>query len=129
MRPKQASGRITLKEVAAKAGVSASTASLVLTGKAEGRGIPAETNERVRRAALDLNYAPNLLLRSLRRGRTHVVSFYNGFRHRFARDLYMDRLSAAVEYSGGEYGYDVLVHCDFSRKPQETYQFLNGGLS
>lgn len=129
MRPKPASGRITLKEVAARAGVSASTASLVLTGKAEGRGIPAETNERVRRAALDLNYAPNLLLRSLRRGRTHVVSFYNAFRHRFVRDLYMDRLSAAVEYAGGNYGYDVLVHCNFSRKPQETYQFLNGGLS
>jgi DNA-binding LacI/PurR family transcriptional regulator len=122
-------GRTTLTEVANLAGVSPATASLVLTGKAVHRGIPDETNEKVRKAAEELNYVPNLLVRSLRRGRTQVISFYNAFRHRFQRDLYMDRLSSSIECAGGEFGYDVLVHSNFSRTTRETYEFLNGGLA
>lgn len=122
-------GRATLQEVAELAGVSATTASLVLAGKASNRRISAAAHERVQKAAEQLNYAPNLLVRSLRRGRTHIVMFYNSFRHRESSDLYMDKLATAVEYSGGVYGYDILVQCNFSRTPQETYQFLNGGLA
>lgn len=121
--------RTTLSAVAAKAGVSASTVSLVLAGKGHQRRIPEETRERVRRAADELNYAPNLLTRSLRRGRTHVLSFFNSFRHRDRGDLYMDRVSSAIETAGGEFGYDILLHCNFRRSPKEIYQFLNGGMS
>ena len=121
--------RTTLHEVATLAGVSASTVSLVLAGKAGHRRISEDTRARVKRAAEDLNYAPNLLTRSLRRGRTHILSFFSAFRHREEADLYMDSLSSAIEMCGGESGYDVLVHCNFSRSPREIYQFLNGGLS
>jgi len=121
--------RTTLYEVASRAGVSPSTVSLVLAGKADQRRIPQATRERVWSAAEELNYAPNLLVRSLRRGRTHVVSFYSTFRNRKRGDLYMDRIASAVETAGGEFGYDVLVHCNFRRTPRETYQFLNGGLA
>ncbi|AIE84456.1 LacI family DNA-binding transcriptional regulator [Fimbriimonas ginsengisoli] len=122
-------GRATLIEVATRAGVSATTASLVLSGKARSRRISADAHSRVQLAAEELNYAPNLLVRSLRRGRTHIVSFYNAFRTRESHDMYMDKLSAAVEYAGGTLGYDILVHCRFGRSPKETYEFLNGGLA
>lgn len=121
--------RTTLSEVALLAGVSPSTVSLVLTGKSDERRIPQETRDRVRQAAEDLNYAPNLLTRSLRRGRTHVLSFFSSFRHRDWGDLYMERISSAVETAGGEFGYDILVHCNFRRSLKETYQFLNGGMA
>ena len=121
--------RTTLHEVATLAGVSVSTVSLVLAGKAGNRRISEDTRARVKRAAEDLNYAPNLLTRSLRRGRTHVLSFYSTFRHREAADVYMDTLSSAIEMAGGEAGYDILVHCNFNRSPKEIYQFLNGGLA
>jgi LacI family transcriptional regulator len=68
-------------------------------------------------------------VRSLRRGRTHIISFYNAFRNRGATDLYMEKLSTAIEYSGGRFGYDILVHCNFTREPNEIYQFLNGRLA
>ncbi len=123
------SERTTLHEVAHLAGVSASTVSLVLAGKAGHRRISEATRARVRRAAEDLNYAPNLLTRSLRRGRTHILSFFSAFRHREDSDFYMDKLSSAIETAGGEAGYDVLVHCNFNRSPREIYQFLNGGLA
>ncbi len=128
-KERQQRERTTLYEVASRAGVSPSTVSLVLAGKADQRRIPQATRERVWSAAEELNYAPNLLVRSLRRGRTHVISFYSTFRNRRRGDLYMDRLASAVETAGGELGYDVLVHCNFRRTPRETYQFLNGGLA
>lgn len=119
--------RTTLSEVAKRAGVSRTTASLVLSGKASGHRISEETRRRVKEVAQELDYSPNLLVRSLQRGRTHVLSFFNAFRLRTVNDLYMDRLSTAIERAAGKLGYDVLVHCDFSRPPEETYRFLNGG--
>ena len=63
--------RATLREVADRAGVSTSTASLVFSGKGP---VAAETAERVREAAAALGYAgPNPLASSLRQGRAGVV--------------------------------------------------------
>lgn len=121
--------RTTLFKVAESAGVSMSTVSLVLAGKAADRRISEDTRARVQKAAEELNYAPNLLTRSLRRGRTHILSFYNAYRHREAADLYMDTLASAIEVAGGNKGYDILVHCNYGRSPREVYQFLNGGLA
>jgi len=119
--------RSTLSDVASRAGVSVTTASLVLGGKAKNHRISLETFERVQKAAGDLDYSPNLLIRSMQRGRTHVLSFYNSFRNRLTNDIYMNRLSTAIESAAGQHGYDVLVHCDFSRSPVDAYRFLNGG--
>lgn len=121
--------RATLGEVALRAGVSTSTVSLVLAGKATERRIGAETRDRVQAAAEELNYAPNLLTRSLRRGRTHVISFFSSFRQREWGDLYLDRLTSAVETAGGKYGYDVLIHCNYNRSQREVYESLNGGMA
>lgn len=121
--------RTTLSSVAARAGVSVSTVSLVLSGKDAERGIQNETRLKVLQAAEELNYAPNLLTRSLRRGRTNVFSFFSSFRHREWGDLYMDRVASAIETAAGDSGYDVLVHCNFSRTTKEICQYLNGGLS
>lgn len=122
-------GRTTLGDVASRAGVSLSTASLVLSNKAGELRISEEVHRRVERAAVELDYSPNLLVRSMQSGRTHVLSFFNGFRHRKANDLYMDQLSTALETAAGRLGYDILVHCDFSRSAEGTYRFLNGGLA
>src|SRR5690349_2546151 len=100
--------RPTLKEVARLAGVSVSTASFVLSGQSEERRISAEVSDRVRAVARERGYVPNLLVRSLQRGRTHALSFYNAFGSRALDDLYMDRVSNVVEFAAGARGYDVL---------------------
>jgi DNA-binding LacI/PurR family transcriptional regulator len=111
------------------AGVSASTVSSVLSGNSDHRRISDETHLRVRDAANALGYTPNLLHRSMRRGRTHVISLFNAFRIRKRGDLYLDRLAGAIEQAGGDFGYDILVHSNFKRAVKETYEFLNGGFS
>jgi DNA-binding LacI/PurR family transcriptional regulator len=70
--PLSVSKRPTSRDVARVAGVSQSTVSLVLAGKAEGRVKP-ETGQAVREAARRLGYRPNLAARNLRLGRTRTV--------------------------------------------------------
>ncbi len=60
-------------DVAKLAGVSQSTVSLVLSGKATGR-VSRETQEAVLRVAREIGYQPHLAPRTLRLGRTHVAA-------------------------------------------------------
>lgn len=126
---KQKTRRITLSTVANQAGVSLSTASLVLSGKARQRRISEDVHERVEQAARDLDYTPNMLVHSMQSGSTGVISFFNGYRSRSVNDLYMDQLSTSIERAAGVKGYDILVHCDFNRTIEQIYRSLNGGRS
>src|SRR4051794_14301678 len=65
-----AAGPATIADVAAEAGVSASTASRALNGVGRMRD---ETRERVREVALRLGFRPNEAARTLLRGRTFTV--------------------------------------------------------
>ena len=61
---------VTLKEVAARAGVSRSAVSRTFTA---GASVSARTREKVERAAQELGYAPNALASSLTTGRTKLI--------------------------------------------------------
>ena len=62
--PTTARPRVLLRDVAAHAGVSSTTASLVLGGR--DIRVTEQTRQRVLRAARELDYRPNLTARSLR---------------------------------------------------------------
>ncbi len=68
----------TLKDVAKLAGVSATTVSIVINGKAQERRISKETQDRVFTAVKQLNYKPNLNARKLRfkDGSKPSIAFY-----------------------------------------------------
>ena len=59
-----------IRSVAEKAGVSVTTVSHVVN---KTRFVAPETELRVRQAMQDLNYRPNILARSLRRGETKTI--------------------------------------------------------
>lgn len=67
-----AKGKVTLREVAARAGVHVSTASRALDSSGPARIGPA-TAERVRSAAAELGYSRDLLASGLKRGMTKSV--------------------------------------------------------
>ena len=119
--------RTTLTQVAREAGVSTATASMVLSGKSEDVRIALATADRVRAAALELDYSPNLLVHSLQRGTSKVLAFFSAFRNLADDDAYMDILSRALEQAAGRRGYDLLIHCAFERSVDETYRSINGG--
>ncbi|MDN3029306.1 LacI family DNA-binding transcriptional regulator [Streptomyces sp. S.PB5] len=65
--------RVTMADVARRAGVSPTTASFVLADRRDMR-ISGEAEERVRRAAQELGYRPNLTARGLRTSVTRTVA-------------------------------------------------------
>jgi LacI family transcriptional regulator len=67
------SGKPTLSDVAAKAGVAATTASYILNGRTLEMRISSDTEARVRRAARDLGYRPNRTAQSLRTASTRII--------------------------------------------------------
>ncbi len=127
MTRKGSSKRTTLTEVARVAGVSPATASMVLSGKGGDVRIASATAARVRAIAMDLDYSPNLLVRSLQKGSSGVLAFFSAFRVVVSDDVYMDRLSRGLELAAGRRGYDMLLHCAFERSIEQTYASINGG--
>jgi len=71
-RTTRSARKVTSVDVARHAGVSQSTVSLVLSGKATGRVSPA-TADAVRDAARELGYRPNAAARALRSGTTQAI--------------------------------------------------------
>lgn len=69
---------ITLKEVAARAGVSRSAVSRTFT---EGASVSAKTRKKVEKAANDLGYRPNALASSLTTGRTKLIGLISNNFH------------------------------------------------
>ena len=67
--------RVTLADVARRAGVSQTAASFVLSGRREEMRISADVEARVLRAAQEAGYRPNIVSRGLRTGTTQTIGF------------------------------------------------------
>jgi LacI family transcriptional regulator len=66
-------GKVTLRDVATRAGVSRTTASYILNGLSGQAGISPDTDKRVREVADALGYRPNRNARSLRTATTTTI--------------------------------------------------------
>ncbi|RYG48626.1 LacI family transcriptional regulator [bacterium] len=66
--------RVTIRDVAERAGVSAMAVSVVLNGTGSNVTVSPEKAERIRKAAQELRYQPNHLARSFRNRRTGQVA-------------------------------------------------------
>ncbi|HEJ9096144.1 TPA: LacI family DNA-binding transcriptional regulator [Serratia odorifera] len=65
--------RVTITDIAAQAGVSKSTASLVLNGRSKEYRVSDETRDRILALASELHYQPSIHARSLRSHRSHTL--------------------------------------------------------
>jgi LacI family transcriptional regulator len=64
---------VTIKDVAARAGVSTAAVSYVLNGRATQEKIPAETAQRILAVAREMQYRPNALARGLAGASTRAI--------------------------------------------------------
>jgi len=108
--------RVTIREVAALAGVSPSTVSRVLNGKDAGHMRP-ETKKRVLRVIEELEYTPMKAARSLRRQRTQVIGV-------LLPDISNPFLARGVESVAFEKGYSILI-CDSNHSVEKESRYLN----
>src|SRR4051794_40153526 len=91
--------RVTLADVAKTAGVSSTTASLVLSGRTRELRISRDVERRVRKAAEQLQYRPNIVSVGLRTGTTRTIGFVSDTvaTSRLAGDMIKGSLEAARE--------------------------------
>ena len=95
-------GKITSLEVAERAGVSRSAVSRVFT---PGASVSAKTAEKVRAAASELGYRPNVLARSLMTGRSRIIGLVVAYLDNLFYPMVLEKLSNALQAEG----YHVMV--------------------
>ncbi|MEL6799892.1 MAG: LacI family DNA-binding transcriptional regulator [Pseudomonadota bacterium] len=95
-------GKVTSLEVAERAGVSRSAVSRVFT---PGASVSAKTADKVRRAADELGYRPNVLARSLMTGRSRMIGLVVAYLDNHFYPGVLERMSNALQARG----YHVLV--------------------
>ncbi|MDR3708897.1 MAG: LacI family DNA-binding transcriptional regulator [Capsulimonadaceae bacterium] len=111
--------RTSLKHVAEKSGVSVTTVSCVLNGKAAGQ-IALRTQERVRQAAIELGYEPNRFARSLQARNAKIIGIVI---EDIRNPIFADMLETA-EVIAFDAGYQVIADTiGFSRPPGAQSRF------
>lgn len=94
--------RVTIKEVALAAGVSAQTVSRVLNDRPD---VSAETRDKIRQIIAELGYSPNVLARSLIQGRSHTLAVVG-----YGLGYYgPSRVLTGVERRANELGFSLLL--------------------
>ncbi|MCC1493760.1 LacI family DNA-binding transcriptional regulator [Cognatishimia sp. F0-27] len=96
------SGRITSAEVARRAGVSQSAVSRVFT---PGASASPATAAKVRKAAAELGYRPNVLARAMVSGRSRIIGLVVAYLENHFYPAALEKLSNALQTQG----YHVLI--------------------
>jgi DNA-binding LacI/PurR family transcriptional regulator len=94
--------KITSLDVARRAGVSQSAVSRVFT---PGGSASQRTVEKVRKAAEELGYRPNILARAMITGKSRIIGLVVAYLDNYFYPLAVERLSVALQ----KQGYHVLV--------------------
>jgi LacI family transcriptional regulator len=105
--------RLTIADVAKKAGVSIATVSRVLNGTAP---VDPETAERVRSTVSELKYVPHAAARTLASHRTDTI----GLLLPEISGAFFQPLLRGVEAGVSEAGYDLLIHSTQLRPENAT---------
>jgi LacI family transcriptional regulator len=90
------SKRVTLADVARRAGLSVSAASMILNGRPDTR-LSQDAHDRVHTAAAELGYRPNVAARGLKTDKTHTIAFVSDLvaTTRYASGLITGAIAAA----------------------------------
>ena len=94
--------RVTSIQVAKRAGVSQSAVSRVFT---QGASVSKKTADKVKKAAEELGYRPNVLARSLITGKSHMIGLMVAYLENYFYPEALEKLSNALQAEG----YHVLV--------------------
>ena len=97
--------KTSLKDIAQRAGVSTALVSYVLNGKEKESRVGQEIAGKIREIAIELNYQPNHLAKSLRSGKTHTI----GLLIADISNPFFANIARVVEDEAKRYGYTVII--------------------
>jgi LacI family transcriptional regulator, fructose operon transcriptional repressor len=107
---------VSIKDVAATAGVSTATVSRVLANKPHVRR---EVRDHVMKVVKALNYSPNRVARNLRSRKSSII----GLIVSDIENPFFQRVSRAVEDTAHEQGYSVML-CNNDESPEKEKRYL-----
>lgn len=96
---------VSIKDVAQRAGVSATTVSHVLN-EVPGKRVSESTRERVQQAAAELGYVPNGVARSLRLQRSHILALISD---ELATTPYAGQVILGAQEAASKHGWLMML--------------------
>lgn len=112
---------VSIKDIAIKAGVSTTTVSFVLNGKAREKRISEEIEQNILAIAEKLHYRPNPLARGLRTGHTETIAL-------MVEDIanpFFSALARVVEDEAEKLGYTVMF-CSTENDDNRALKLIHG---
>jgi LacI family transcriptional regulator len=112
--------KVSISDIARKAGVSVSTVSFVMNDKAVKMRISREVIERVENVAREMGYRPNQLARGLRTGKTKTI----GLIVENISNAFFATLAKTIEDEAKKYDYKV-VYCSTDNDDVKARELIN----
>jgi LacI family transcriptional regulator len=112
--------KVSISDIARKAGVSVSTVSFVMNDKAVKMRISREVIERVEHVAREMGYRPNQLARGLRTGKTKTI----GLIVENISNSFFATLAKSIEDEAKKYDYKV-VYCSTDNDEEKARELIN----
>ncbi len=97
--------KVSLKDIANKVGVSTALVSYVMNGQEKEKRVGAEVVKKIKKVAEELNYTPNQIARSLRKGTTKTL----GLLVADIANPFFGTLARVVEDEANKFGYTVVI--------------------
>lgn len=111
---------VSIKDIAGEVGVSTTTVSFVLNGKAREKRISEDLKDRILHVAARLNYRPNQVARGLRTGQTHTL----GLMVEDISNPFFARLAKVIEDEADKSGYRV-IFCSTENREDKAAALLS----
>ncbi len=112
--------KVSISDIARKAGVSVSTVSFVMNDKAVKMRISREVIEKVEHVAREMGYRPNQLARGLRTGKTKTI----GLIVENISNAFFATLAKSIEDEAKRYDYKV-VYCSTDNDEEKARELIN----
>jgi LacI family transcriptional regulator len=112
--------KVSISDIARKAGVSVSTVSFVMNDKAVKMRISREVIEKVENVAREMGYRPNQLARGLRTGKTRTI----GLIVENISNAFFATLAKSIEDEAKRYDYKV-VYCSTDNDEEKARELIN----
>jgi LacI family transcriptional regulator len=112
--------KVSISDIARKAGVSVSTVSFVMNDKAVKMRISREVIEKVENVAREMGYRPNQLARGLRTGKTRTI----GLIVENISNAFFATLAKSIEDEAKKYDYKV-VYCSTDNDEEKARELIN----
>lgn len=112
--------KVSISDIARKAGVSVSTVSFVMNDKAVKMRISREVIEKVEHVAREMGYRPNQLARGLRTGKTKTI----GLIVENISNAFFATLAKSIEDEAKKFDYKV-VYCSTDNDEEKARELIN----